>query len=277
VAAELARLDGLGFPEALRWHDGALWFSDMFRSRVVRWTPGAEPETMLDRARGGPEVPGGLGWLPDGSLLVVDCTARRVLRVTDDDVTVHAELGALFAHPANDMHVDADGTAWVGGYGFDPEHDAPRPSRLARVACDGTVALASAELVFPNGCERRPDGALVVAETFADRLSVLTPDGSAVVDRLPLDAGSGPDGLSLAPDGSVFVALAFAGALVKVDLTSTIVSWTPRAAHESAPGPLGCYDCAVHPDGVRIAVAVASADEALAARVDTGFIVLLGL
>lgn len=296
----MTTLEGLGFPEALRWRDGALWFSDMFRSRVMRWVPGSPASVVLDTASGGPTVPGGLGWLPDGSLLVVDCEQRRVLRVPLDAdgrdagmVTVHADLAAVMTHSANDMHVDADGTAWVGGYGFDaenfdPEHDEPVPSPLVRVSPDGAVSTTASAFVFPNGCERDATGALLVAETFADRVSLVSRDNE-VTSRARFAAGSGPDGLSIAPDGTVYVALAFAGALARLapissddreagpDAEPTIVSRAEPIATGPGAGPLGVYDCAVHPDGRRIAVAMASLDEDLALRVDTGRIALLDL
>ena len=263
----VVELTGLGFPESLRWRDGALWFSDMFRSRVVRWMPGSPAETVLDAAGGGPTMPGGLGWLPDGSLLVVDCLDLRLLRVSGAAVTVHADLSPWFTHPANDLHVDADGTAWVGSYGFDPEADSPVPSVLLRVSPAGEVTPTSAPLVFPNGCERRADGALVVAETFADRVSILSPDASAVSELLPVPDGSGPDGLTL--DGSdVLVALAFAGTVVRLSAGSSTELFR-------ADEGLGCYDVAVDPTDGTLAVAVASLDEALAAQVDTGSVVLL--
>jgi sugar lactone lactonase YvrE len=279
----MTMIDGLGFPEALRWRDGALWFSDMFRSRVIRWVPGSEPSVVLDAAGGGPSVPGGLGWLPDGSLLIVDCTERRVLRVHDGEVSVHADLGHLMTHSANDMHVDGDGTAWVGGYGFDPETDEPVPSPLARVGANGELSATASVFVFPNGCERDATSALLVAETFADRVSLMTADDTVVV-RGRLADGSGPDGLSIAPDGSVYVALAFAGALARLAAAEAGPDAEPTVVFRAEPidsgpgaGPLGVYDCAVHPDGRRIAVAMASLDEALAERVDTGRIVMLEL
>ncbi|MFT4124543.1 MAG: SMP-30/gluconolactonase/LRE family protein [Microbacteriaceae bacterium] len=286
-------VEGLGFPEALRWRDGELWFSDMFRGRVCRWRPGGAVQTVLAAADGGPEIPGGLGWLADGRLLVVDSLERRLLALGPGGVTVHAELADRMAHPANDLHVDPDGTAWVGGYGFDPERvergiERPRPSRLLRVAPDGVVAEAAAELVFPNGCERAADGSLVVAETFADRVAILDPRAERRLREVRLRPGDGPDGLSIAPDGSVYVALAFVGAVVRiagtdggadgaVDGAVEPVYRAPAIPDGPGAGALGCYDCAVHPDGDRIAVACASLDESLAARVDTGRIVLLPL
>ncbi|UYN82908.1 MAG: SMP-30/gluconolactonase/LRE family protein [Microcella sp.] len=279
----MTMLDGLGFPEALRWRGESLWFSDMFRSRVMRWQPGRPAETVLDLEGGGPTMPGGLGWLPDGSLLVVDCTERRLLREHDGTVTTHADLSGLMTHSANDMHVDPDGTAWVGGYGFDPEADEPVAAPLVRVHPDGTVSTTAAAFVFANGCEREASGALLVAETFADRVSALSSQNELSV-RARLASGSGPDGLSIAPDGTVYVALAFAGALVRLasadagpDAAAELVHAPKPIADGPGAGPLGVYDCAVHPDGTRIAVAMASLDEALAERVDTGRIVLLDL
>ena len=286
-SAELI-LDGLGFPEALRWREGALWFSDMFRSRVVRWQPdaaGSPAATILDTAGGGPTVPGGLGWLPDGSLLVVDCTERRVLRVhaAAGALSVHADLSEMMTHSANDMHVDLDGTAWVGGYGFNPEHDTPVPSPLVRIASDGTLSTTASTFIFPNGCERELRGALLVAETFADCVSSLSHDNE-LTQRSRLPAGSGPDGLSIAPSGEVYVALAFVGALARLapagsapDAPVDLVYRPEPIATGPGAGPLGVYDCAVHPDGRRIAIAMASLDEPLAERVNTGRIVIFNL
>jgi sugar lactone lactonase YvrE len=280
--AEGSKLHGLGFPESLRWRADGIWFSDMFRSRVVRWRPGGGVDVVLDRDSGGPAMPGGLGWLPDGDLLVVDCLERRVLRVRGEGagaaVTVHAELRELFDAPANDMHVDPDGTAWVGGYGFDPEREAPRASRLAVVQPGGRVSASEAEFVFPNGCERGPDGALVVAETFADRVTgVAGTGGGSTLAALP--TGSGPDGLSIAADGTVFVALAFAGTVVALDDDGThrVIHRAEPVRSGDAAGPRGCYDCAVSPDGRSIAIAMASQDEPLAMRVDSGSVEIVRL
>ena len=316
----MTTLEGLGFPEALRWRDGALWFSDMFRSRVMRWVPGSPASMVIDAAGGGPTVPGGLGWLPagpdgPGDLLVVDCEQRRVLRGAVDAggrasgaVTVHADLASVMTHSANDMHVDSDGTAWVGGYGFDPERDTPVPSPLVRVAPDGAVSTTASLFVFPNGCERDATGALVVAETFADRVSLMSADNE-VTSRGRFAAGSGPDGLSIAPDGTVYVALAFAGALARLadpdsavaapDAEPMIIYRAEPIAAGPAAGPLGVYDCAVlpepalsdpalsdptlidpahaNPHRIAVAIAMASLDEDLAMRVDTGRITVLTL
>ncbi len=281
-------IGGLGFPEALRWRAGALWFSDMFRSRVLRWVPGSAVEVVLDQATGAPTQPGGLGWLPDGTLLVVDCLERRVLSLAPGASApqVYADLARQIDRPANDLHVDPDGTAWVGSYGFGPGSEAPRAVALVRISADGSVGRSEPSFVFPNGMERDPGGALVVAETFADRVTIVPPDGGATT-TLQLEAGSGPDGLSIGADGTIHVALAFAGAVVALrpgDSDARGGFARPHVIHRPEPiptgpgaGPVGVYDCAVTPDGRRIAVAVASADEGIAMRHDTGRIDLVDL
>lgn len=278
-------IDGLGFPEALRWRAGGLWYSDMFRSRVMRWIPGSAAEVVLDQGHGAPAQPGGLGWLPDGTLLVVDCLERRVLALPPGATAPHvyADLASEIDRPANDLHVDVDGTAWVGSYGFDPETEAPRDVPLIRVDPDGALGRTEQTFVFPNGMERDADGALVIAETFADRVSTLARDGGRTT--VSLEAGSGPDGLSIGPDGTIHVALAFAGAVVGLGLHEAPGSDPrPGVIHRPAPiangpaaGPVGVYDCAVTPDGRWLAVASASADEGIAMRHDTGRIELVDL
>ena len=89
-------VDGLDFGEGPRWHDGRLWYSDFYQHRVYAVSPGGARETILDL---GSEQPSGLGWMPDGSVLVVAMTARRVLRMAHGEVTIHAsEAGSPHSH-----------------------------------------------------------------------------------------------------------------------------------------------------------------------------------
>jgi sugar lactone lactonase YvrE len=59
--------DGLGFPEGPRWRDGKFWFSDMETGRVMTVDLDGKTETVAEV----PGQPSGLGWLPDGRLLIV--------------------------------------------------------------------------------------------------------------------------------------------------------------------------------------------------------------
>jgi sugar lactone lactonase YvrE len=190
-------LTGFGVPESLRWHDGALWFCDLVRGGwVYRIAPTGEPERIVEV----PGRPAGLGWLPDGRMLVVSMDHHCVYRLEADGTLVrHADLGDIAGGDANDMVVDAAGRAHVGNFGFD-YHGAvefqanamlyapPGPPRapLASFAPDGSLIGTSEPLYFPNGAVLLDGGrTLVVAETMAMRLTAFTvaDDGSLVEPR----------------------------------------------------------------------------------------------
>jgi len=198
---------GLTFPEAPRWRDGKLWFSDFYTQSVLTVTPGGRLETILEI----PQRPSGLGWTPDGALLVVSMLDRRLLRVDGGKPRVVAELSSLATGPCNDMVVDAAGRAYVGNFGFDRHRgEPPRTTCIARVDPDGRVTRAADELSFPNGTVITPDGrTLIVAETLAHRLTAfdVAADG-ALSNRRVFAALEGcfPDGICLDADGAVWVA-----------------------------------------------------------------------
>ena len=271
------RLDGLGFAEALRWRNNELWFSDMFRGNVVSWNTERGSTVRLSQAQGGPEMPGGLGWLPNGDLLVVDCLKRLVLRLDrKQNLFVHADLSSATEHPLNDMHVEADGTAWVGGYGFNPETETPLHSPLYRISPEGECEESEARFVFPNGCERF-GGVIAVAETFADRISFFE-DGSRVVKSFDCAPGAGPDGISFDSDGRLFVAMAFSARIQAFEVDGTSTLFYQLDSELSQPGgPKGIFDCAVHPSKKLIAFSSACLDENYAMANDTGSITLLNI
>lgn len=267
-------VDDLYFPECLRWRDGALWFSDMFAGRVHRLADGAVGTVT--------EVPGyagGLGWLPDGDQLVVAMLERRVYRVgPDGTLRPHADLRPLLEYPANDLYVDARGRAFVSGYGYDVDNGAPvRTVPLAVVEPDGSARLAGPRLTFPNGIDRLPGRAeLVVAETFADRVSVvpLDADGNPADTATPwatFDDGTGPDGLCCDDAGGAWVACAFGQRAVHVTAAGEIDHVIPVPDQ-------GVLCCLLGGERRRtLYIAVADTDEEYAARHRTGSILAVEL
>jgi sugar lactone lactonase YvrE len=213
--------DGLHFGEAPRWHEGRLWFSDFYDHAVRSVDEAGQVRTELEID----DQPSGLGWLPDGRMLVVAMHRRQLLRVDPDGIKVHAELSGVAAHLTNDMVVDASGRAYVGNFGFDLDRElkargvesviASHPTaKLARVDLDGHVQVAADDMHFPNGCAITPDGrTLIVAETLSMHLTSfdIAADGSLSNRRVWASLGMrAPDGICLDANGHVWVANAIA-------------------------------------------------------------------
>ena len=217
--------EGLGFGEGPRWHDGRLWYSDFYDHAVHALAPDGSDERVVEVAR----QPSGLGWLPDGRLLVVSMIDRRLLRrEADGSLVLHADLSDLATWHCNDMVVDRAGRAYVGNFGFDFETvgqeggGVPVPAVLARVDPDGAVSVAAEELVFPNGTVITPDGAtLVIAETGANQLTAfdVAADGTLSGRRVWADLRERqilPDGICLDAEGAIWVANAFSPTVLRV-------------------------------------------------------------
>jgi sugar lactone lactonase YvrE len=201
-------LAGGAFFEGPRWHDGRWWVSDIFGHRVSAVdTRGQEEEAMTVEGQ-----PSGLGWMPDGSLLVVSMTDHRILRRSPTGrVTTHADIARFCGGWANDMVVDQAGRAYVGNLGSDLFAGAdPQPATLVRVDPDGSAVIAADALRLPNGIVLTPDGrTLIVGETMGGRYTAfdVAADGSLSgrrpwAEQLPF----GPDGCCLDADGYIWCA-----------------------------------------------------------------------
>lgn len=225
--------DGFSFLEAPRWHDGALYVSDFYTHRVLRIADDGSMQTITEV----PGQPSGLGWLPDGSMLVVSMTDHKVFRLADGELSEYADLSGVADGLANDMVVDAQGRAYVGNFGFDLMSGIEEvgPTSLALVDTDGSVRAVADGLWFPNGSMITEDGStLIVNETFGNRISAfdIAVDGSLGERRdwatfgpapetddlheLILNATCGPDGGCLDAEGAVWMADALGSKLVRV-------------------------------------------------------------
>lgn len=235
-------IEGLGFPEGPRWHEGSLWFSDVGRQAVWRVDARGQMEQVARVER----HPSGLGWMPDGSLLIVSMYDRRLMRLAHGALSVQADLSNLAAHACNDMVVSREGNAYVGHMGFDllarPRQVAPASLLLVRP--DGTVAVAAEDMLYPNGAVITPDGrTLIVAETIGQRLTAfdVLPDGRLSGRRVFAALhGRAPDGICLDADGCVWVADASAPACLRVREGGEIVEQVTTQNH--------CYACVLGGD-----------------------------
>lgn len=211
----------LRFPEGARWRDGRLWFSDMHTGQVFSSDPGArtlKEVTVVD------DQPSGLGWLPDGSLLISCMTDRVVRRLRPDGgLEEFADVSHLTRSPINDLVTTADGRTFLGGFGYDLYADAPqRPGPIFRIDSDGKPTVVDEDMVFPNGSIVLPGtSTLVVAETWAARLTAFEIDdrGDLVDKRVwaDLPAGSTPDGICVDALGAVWVSSIGTSEFIRVE------------------------------------------------------------
>ena len=217
--------EGIYFGECPRWHEGRLWYSDFYDHAVhTLGLDGADKRVLeID------DQPSGLGWMPDGSLLIVAMVSRRVLRWSGDGAPgVHADLSALAPFHCNDMVVDSVGRAYVGNFGFDLDAVMTRgegemmATVLCRVDPDGTASVAADGMQFPNGSVITPDGStLIIAESFGRCLTAfdIGDDGALTNRRVFADlagANAVPDGICLDAEGAVWVADALQPRCVRV-------------------------------------------------------------
>jgi len=184
-----------------------LWFSDMHAGRVVLFDGDGSVRTIAEV----PGDPGGLGWLPDGRLLVVSMRNRQVLRLDPEGLVLHADLGDHAEGKANDMVVDAFGRAYVGNFGFDLDRrEEEKPTNVLLVEPNGTVHVVAEGLRFPNGMAISPDGErLIVAESYGQRLLTfdIEPDGWLSGGRVFADLTPNvPDGICIDEAGAAWVA-----------------------------------------------------------------------
>jgi len=199
-------LDGLAFGESPRWHDGRLWFSDMLAYQVMTVDLSGRTEIVVRV----PGLPSGLGWLPDGRLLVVSMTDRRLLRLESGGLIEAADLSKLASYHCNDMVVDRQGRAYIGHFGFNYYSQPFAPAEVILVTPDGSARVVAEQMAFPNGSIITPDGrTLIVAETFGACLTAfdIQPDGSLTGRRVWASTSPAiPDGICLDAEGAVWIA-----------------------------------------------------------------------
>ena len=233
-------LDSLIFLEGPRWYDGKLWFSDMFAGQVRTVDLSGNAEVVAEVA----ERPSGLGFLPDGRLLIVSMQNRQLLRLDRTGLTSVADLSGLAVGSPNDMVVDTHGRAYIGHFGYDLfGGEEPRPASLLLVTPDGQVREVADGLEFPNGTVISPDGkTLIVAETFGRRLTAfsIADDGGLSERRVfaQFDEET-PDGICLDARGGVWVSSFESGEFVRVEDGGTITERIPVPGKRAVACALG--------------------------------------
>lgn len=253
-------LDGLLFPEGPRWHDDKLWFSDMQGLHVMTVDLAGKSEKIVKVQNS----PSGLGWLPNGRLLVVSMIDRRLLRLDPIGLVEIADLRELASFHCNDMVVDKLGRAYIGNFGFDLSANAPvAPAEIVLVTPDGASRVVAEELYFPNGTVITPDDrTLIVAETWGNCLTAfdIEPDGSLKNRRTWAKLNNvHPDGICLDSQGAIWLAAPYPGEVMRVQEGGNIthrltVTTKPYACMLGGPERRTLFVCTAgssNPDEVR--------------------------
>lgn len=201
-------VSGLCFGEGPRWRGGALWFSDMHGRTVYRVDIRGElePVVTLDD-----DEPSGLGWLPDGRLLIVSMKRRRLLAWDGEGLSDFCDMSGLASYHCNDMVTDPKGRSYVGNFGFDLHGQAKAAfAELVMVTPDGKASVVATDLRFPNGTVITPDGkTLIVGESTGSCLTAfdIAKDGTLSNRRTWARMAQGlPDGICLDEEGGIWVA-----------------------------------------------------------------------
>jgi sugar lactone lactonase YvrE len=207
--------NGFCFGEGPRWFEGLLWWSDML-GEAVHTVNLAGDVTTLELAG---HAPSGLGFRPDGLLLIASTERRALLSYDGETVEALADLSHIVPASIGDMVVDDFGRAYVGSQAF-------QGGVIARVDPDGTITVVAEDLDFPNGMVITPDGAtLIVAESVARRLTAFTvgPDGALSDRRVFAEGLDGPpDGITLDAAGGVWAAMTLAHQFERIELGGNV-------------------------------------------------------
>ena len=248
-------VSGLGFPESLRWRDGALWYADWAAGTVSRLGPDLTPQVVARRA----SFPLCFDLLatPTGLRpLLLSTPDRAVLLATgvDDEPTPYASLAGFGDHPWNEIVLAGDGSAYLNNIGFayggavDPSQAGP-VGFVVLVRPDGSVQRVADGLEFPNGMAVVDDGrTLLVAESWGSRLTAyaIGPDGQLTDRRVWAETpGLHPDGIDAhgGDGGEASVSLADVGTrcCVRVAEGGEILDRVdlPQSAFDCVVGDLG--------------------------------------
>ncbi|OBA83967.1 gluconolactonase [Mycobacterium sp. 1164966.3] len=198
-----ALAQGFCFGEGPRWFEGLLWFSDMLGEAVHT----SDMRGSLTTLPLPGHTPSGLGFRPDGSLLIVSTDDRQVLRYDGETVVTVADLSHITPANLGDMVVDDAGRAYIGSQAFGN-------GLIVRLDPDGSTTVVADDLDFPNGMVITPGRTtLIVAESIARQLTAYTigDDGALRDRRVFADGLDGPpDGIALDADGGVWTSMTLA-------------------------------------------------------------------
>lgn len=230
-------------PEGLRWRNGKLWMSDLMDGKVYC----IEPDGTRRLLANFPAKVSGLGFLPDGSLIASSMGDRKVYRVVEGGLILHADLSDLATGDLNELITDGNGVSYVGNFGYDYMGGAePEATHLHLIAPGGSVSEGPGDLIFPNGMVIIEDGrTLVVAETWNKRLTAFDRGHNGQVSNKRLYAELGrrtPDGLCADVEDGIWISSFETGEFVRLARNGEITDVISMPGHIAFSCVLGGND-----------------------------------
>ena len=228
-------MEGLTFGEGPRWHEGKFYFSDFYSHKVFSLDMDGNYELIVE-VQG---QPSGLGWMPDGTMLIVSMKDRKLLGFYNNKLSEVADLSDLAGFHCNDMVVDNKGNAYVGNFGFNTySGEEVRAANLILIRPGQAPCVAADDLLFPNGTVITSDGkTLIIGETYAARLTAFDINEDATLSNrriwadFTLNAKEGsvpvPDGMCLDAEGAIWVASPTTASVIRVKEGGEILDRIP--------------------------------------------------
>ncbi len=221
-------IEGLIFPEGPRWHNNKFYFSDMNDGKVICSDLEGKTQTIINM----PGPCSGIGWRPDGLLLIVSMLDRCLMSWDGENLETVSELHNMASYHCNDMVVDTQGRAYIGNFGFDLNTgEKPKPAELIMVEPDGNAQIVADNLMFPNGTVITPDEkTLIVAQTYGACLTSfdIKEGGTLGSPQTWADIpGLYPDGICLDEKGGIWVACPATAKVYRVEKGGNITHVIP--------------------------------------------------
>ena len=227
-------VDNLTFPEGPRWRNGKLYFSDFFTHKVLSTDLNGTTEEIVHV----PNQPSGLGWLPDGTLLIVSMIDQKLMALKNGSLQEVADCSKYANFYCNDMIVNKNGDAYIGNFGFNShENEAPKSTNLIIVRPGEEPKIAAKDLFFPNGTVITEDGkTLIIGETYAARLTAfdINDDGSlsnrrvwAELSEIRKDYLPLPDGICMDKEEAIWMASPSTNEVIRVKEGAVLLDTIP--------------------------------------------------
>lgn len=243
--------NGLYFGESPRWKNGKLYISDMLGKKVYSVDDSGNKEVIAEM----PNKPNGLGFLPEGDLILSSMHDTKLYKKTRSGLEEYADLSGVYTGYIGDMVIDQDGRIYaddVGARVF--EGETLKPGRIVIVDPDGTVSVGLEGHEFPNGIVITSNQkSLIFAETFQEKLTIADiVDGRLENPRLFLDMKTiyssdedranmrgCIDGISIDAEDGIWISMLRAGQFIRIDKDRNITHRIDLPGYECVASALG--------------------------------------